>query len=56
MVSGQYDRTVNRFGRSGLLLAVLLAVMALAFPAQAAPKFPALTGRVLARCDTSWPK
>ena len=46
MVSGQHGRTVNRLGGIAFLLAALLAVMTLAFPAQAAPKFPALTGRV----------
>jgi uncharacterized protein len=40
------DRLVHRLGTLALILSALLAVLALAFPAGAAPTFPALAGRV----------
>ena len=46
MAAGHNDRTMNRLRWLVLLLAALVTVAALAFPAMAAPKFPALTGRV----------
>jgi uncharacterized protein len=40
------DRIAHRLGRIALILSAVLAVLVLAFPAGAAPKFPALAGRV----------
>jgi uncharacterized protein len=40
------DRIALRLGRIALILSAVLAVLVLAFPAGAAPKFPALAGRV----------
>ena len=46
MASGHHDRTLNRLSQAAFLLAALLWVLSLAAPALAAPKFPALAGRV----------
>jgi uncharacterized protein len=40
------DRIAHRLGRIALILSAVLAVLVLAFPAGAAPTFPALAGRV----------
>ena len=46
MDSGRNHRIVNRLGMIAFVLATMIAVLSLAFPAQAAPAFPPLTGRV----------
>ena len=40
------DRLISRLGTLALILSAVLTVLVLAFPAGAAPKFPALAGRV----------
>jgi uncharacterized protein len=46
MASGHDDRTTRRLGALALILSAILAVVALAFPADAAPVYPKLAGRV----------
>jgi uncharacterized protein len=46
MASGHDDRTTRRLSTIALILSAVLAIVALAFPADAAPSFPPLTGRV----------